>query len=57
LSILNQMVHSGFITEEKDVAGMAEQNPADEFCQAYFDPPAGLAALALGPPDTVERTG
>jgi len=51
------MVHSGFITEEKDVAGMAEQNPADEFCQAYFDPPAGLAALALGPPDTVERTG
>jgi hypothetical protein len=24
------MVHSGFITEDKDVAGMAEQNPADK---------------------------
>jgi len=27
VSILNQMVHSGFITEDKDVAGMAEQTP------------------------------
>jgi hypothetical protein len=27
MSILNQMVHSGFITEDKDVAGMAEQTP------------------------------
>lgn len=27
VSILNQKVHSGFITEDKDVAGMAEQSP------------------------------
>jgi hypothetical protein len=27
LSISDQIVHSGFITEDKDVAGMAEQTP------------------------------
>ena len=35
VSILNQMVHSGFITEDKDVAGMAEPTPRIKLYLAF----------------------
>ena len=34
LSSFNQVVHSGFIAEDKDVAGMVDQTPRIKLCLA-----------------------